>query len=530
MSMRVCKTLFASGALLLASAGCTDLTVEPKSTVTSANIFSDPASYRAFLAKLYAGLQSTGQVGPYGNRDIQSITDEGFSGYLRAYWQMQELTTDEAIIGWGDAPLQELNTQLWSPSNDFVKSMYARIFFQVSLANEFLRQTSPGKLAERGVTGQLATDVAQYRAEARFLRAMSYYHGLDLYGDIPLVDENFAIGANPPGQATREEIFAFVETELNAIRTELPIAGTGQYGRADQGAVDMLLATLYLNAGVYTGSERATDARAAAERVILPGGYQIDPVFQNMFLADNNTSPEIIFSIPSDGLRQQSYGGMTTIIHASVGGQMNATRDFGLNGGWWGIRTRPEHVALFGGANTEDDRSKVLFTPGQNLNIGNVGNFNDGYGAPKYRNVTSTGAPGSHQEFVDTDFPMFRLAGAYLIYAEAVLRGGGGTRAQALTYVNALRQRAYGDASGNITDGQLTLDFIRDERGRELFWEAHRRTDLVRFNRFTANGIWQWKGGTAAGRVTESFRDLFPLPSSELLANPNLSQNPGYGS
>lgn len=147
MSLRFSRTLLAAGSLLLASAGCTDLTVEPKSTVTSANIFSDPASYKAFLAKLYAGLQSTGQVGPYGNGDIKSIPDEGFSGYLRVYWKMQELPTDEAIIGWGDGDLQELNTQLWSPSNDFVKSMYARIFFQVSLANEFLRQTSSGKLA-----------------------------------------------------------------------------------------------------------------------------------------------------------------------------------------------------------------------------------------------------------------------------------------------------------------------------------------------------------------------------------------------
>ena len=109
-----------------------------------------------------------------------------------------------------------------------------------------------------------------------------------------------------------------------------------------------------------------------------------------------------------------------------------------------------------------------------------------------------------------------------------MLRGGGGTRAQALTYVNALRTRAYGNASGNITDAQLTLDFIRDERARELFWEGHRRTDLIRFDRFTTNGVWAWKGNVAAGRTTEAFRNLFPLPATELSANPNLTQNPGY--
>jgi hypothetical protein len=143
--------------------------------------------------------------------------------------------------------------------------------------------------------------------------------------------------------------------------------------------------------------------------------------------------------------------------------------------------------------------------------------------------VTSSGQPGSNSEFVDTDFPVFRLADAYLMYAEAVLRGGGGSRAQALGYVNALRQRAYGNASGNVTDAQLTLDFILAERSRELFWEGHRRTDLVRFDRFAGGSyLFAWKGGLPAGRATDAFRVLYPLPASELVANPNLTQNPGY--
>jgi hypothetical protein len=124
---------------------------------------------------------------------------------------------------------------------------------------------------------------------------------------------------------------------------------------------------------------------------------------------------------------------------------------------------------------------------------------------------------------------MFRLADAYLMYAEAHLRGGGGDVAQALAYVNAIRQRAFGDASGNITEAQLNLQFILDERVRELLWEAHRRTDLVRFGLFTGGGyLWQWKGGILAGRATDTFRDLYPLPASELTTNPNLTQNPGY--
>ena len=532
MNHRALRTLVASLGLLAVSAACTDLGVEPKSTVTSANIFNDPNSYKQFLAKLYGGLQMTGQQGNAGDRDIESISDEGFSGYLRLYWNMQELPTEEAVIGWGDGSLQELNTQLWSTTNEFVSGMWARVFFQAGLANEFLRNTTEGQLASRGQNDpELLADVATYRAEARFIRALAYYHGMDLFGRIPIVTEEFAIGGAAPEQAERAEVFAFVESELLDIRDDLPPSGRGDfYGRASTGAADMLLAHLYLNASVYTGASRASDARIAAERVISSGNYQLDDDWQEIFLADNHTSPEIIFPIPSDGKRQQSYGGMTTIVHASVGGNMNSG-DYGLNGGWWGLRVRPEFVALFGDNDTEDARSEPLVGEelGQALNISSFGDFFAGFGGPKYRNVTSAGEPGSDPEFVDTDFPMFRLADAYLIYAEAHLRGGGGSATQALAYVNALRERAYGDDSGNIDAAELTLPFILAERGRELYWEAKRRTDRIRFDAFSDAGVWQWKGGVQAGTTTEATRDLFPIPASQLSANPNLTQNPGYG-
>jgi starch-binding outer membrane protein, SusD/RagB family len=216
---------------------------------------------------------------------------------------------------------------------------------------------------------------------------------------------------------------------------------------------------------------------------------------------------------------------MTFLVHAQVGGNMNASA-FGIDGGWWGLRLKPQAASLVNA--TAADKRSLIFTDGQTLQIGDMLNFQQGLATTKYANVTSTGAVGSDLVFPDTDYPMFRLADAYLMYAEAVLRNGGGTRAQALTYVNALRTRAYGNASANISDAQLTLGFIKDERLRELYWEGHRRTDLIRFGEFTTAGIWAWKGGIQAGRVTEAFRDLYPLPASELLANPNLTQNTGY--
>ena len=522
MNMTMKKTFAVAAVLSLTVAACTDTTVEPRSTITEANVFNDAASYRSFLAKVYAGLAVSGQQGPAGRPDIQGI-DEGFSQYLRLYWEAQELPTDEAVIGWGDVGLPEMNTQMWASSNSFVVAMYYRIFFQVAMANQFLRETTDAKLAERGTSDALKATVRTYRAEARFLRALSYWHGIDLFGNIPLVTDEDALGSTPPDQATRVEIFDYVVAELNAIKSELP-QGPGTYGRATRGAAAMLLAKLYLNSAVYTGTPRYSEAAAAAQEAIN-AGYTLDPTWRRMFSANNHTSPEIIFAITQDGTRTQTWGGMTFVVHASVGGSMDASA-YGIDGGWWGLRLKQQAYQLF---TAGDQRASYFWTNGQQINVRNISNFNDGVAAPKFTNRTSTGAAGSNATHVDTDFPMFRLSDAYLMYAEAVVRGGTGSRATALGYINAIRQRAFGNTSGNITDAQMTLDFILAERGRELLWEAHRRTDLIRFGRFTGGAyLWAWKGGVEGGRATESFRDLYPLPANELVANPNLTQNPGY--
>ena len=521
------KWLATAAAVLAVTAACGDLTVQPKSTITSANIFTDPASYKAFLAKLYGGLVVTGQNGPDGNGDIAGI-DEGFSQYMRGLWYLNELTTDEAIVGWGDIGLPELNQQTWSASNPFVNAMYSRIYYQVALANQFLRETTDSKLADRGVSAALKDQIQGYRAEARFLRALSYYHAIDMYGDVPLTDENTDV-ASLPRQASRTEVFTFVESELKAIRPLLPAKSTGdQYARASQAAVDMLLAHLYLNAKVYTGTDRYADARTAAESVIA-AGFTLDPNYLHMFMADNNTSPELIFTVPQDGDRTRTWGGMTTIVHAAIGGSMNPS-NFGIDGGWWGFRLRSPVPARFADeAAGPDVRRSIVWSDGQASDTASdFANFSYGYLFPKYSNKKSTGGSGSNLTFPDTDYPMFRLADAYLIYAEAVVRGAGGSRATALGYINALRERAYGSTVGNITDAEMTLQFILDERGRELTWEGFRRQDLIRFGQYSDAGVWEWKGGTAAGSTTSKIHDLFPIPANELAANPNMKQNPGY--
>lgn len=510
------------GAATLFSMGvtaCTDPTTEPLSTIGEDNIFSDPASYQAFLAKIYGGLSLTGQQGPAGNKDINSIADEGFSQYMRLYWEHQELPTDEAALAWNDGSVQDFNSQIWGSSNDFVSGMFARGFLQVTWVNVFLDQTSDAKLSERGVSSSLKTQIQQFRAEARFLRALSYWHLLDLFGPVPIVTVN---NPTPPQQNTRTEVYDFVVSELNAIIPELPSAGSGTYGRATKEAAHMLLANVYLNAEVYTGAPHYTEAMNEASAAIA-GPYSLDPSYAHLFQADNNTSPEIIFPVVSDGLHTQSYGGTNFIIHASCGNQMNAA-DYGVDGCWWGLRLKPEAYNLV----SADPRHTYLFTTGQSVQIASLTNFADGIAAPKFTNKTSGGANGSNIAFADTDFPMFRLGEAYLIYAEAAVRTNSNL-GTALNYVNALRQRAYGNNSGDITAPELTLQFILDERGRELLWEAHRRTDLVRFGLFTGGTyLWAWKGNVQAGQSTDGHLNIYPIPVTQLAANPNLTQNPGY--
>ncbi|WP_299991554.1 RagB/SusD family nutrient uptake outer membrane protein [uncultured Pontibacter sp.] len=536
LNFRNIRNIALAGVLSLSAASCDhSLDIEPKYDVVSANVYRDFANYKSILAKMYAGYAVTGQQGPAGRPDISGI-DEGFSNYLRQYWQAQELSTDEAIIAWNDGNLRDLHDMDWTPANEFLRALYNRIFYQVSLTNEFIRETQDAQLSERGITGANLEEARRYRAEARFLRALSYWHALDLYGNVPFVTEQDRVGSFFPEQTTRADLFSYVESELLAIESELGEPGF-EYGRADKAAAWTLLAKLYLNAEVYTGQGRYADAVTYSRRVIDSGRFQLEAEYNHLFLADNNTSSEIIFPITFDGLRTTTWGGMTYLVHAPVGGNMNAAA-FGINGGWGGLRTTKNIVELFPSTNATPDERAMFHTDGQNLEIADIFTFTDGYPITKFKNVNRAGQAGSDPSgnHPDTDFPMFRLADVYLMYAEAVLRGGGGSAADALDYVNQLRRRAYTDAAGNvrgnggaISQGQLTLDFIINERARELKWEGHRRTDLIRFNRFTsATYVWPWKGAVPEGRGVEEFRRLYPIPSTDLTANPNLTQNPGY--
>ena len=503
------------------------LNLQPTNDVTSEVVFGTSAGYKQALAKVYGSFALTGNAGPAGAADIVGLDEGSNADFLRSFWMTQEVTTDEAVIAWGDAGVQDFHLMNWTSDNPFLRGLYFRSLYQITLANEFLRQAADEKLSARGISGTDADEIRRNRAEVRFLRAFQYWVLMDIYGNPPFITEADPIGGPLPKQISRGELFKYVESELKAIEGELEATrDMAHYGRATRGAAQALLARLYLNAKVYTGTERYTDAITYAKNVIT-GGYTLFPNYRQLTMRDNTNLSEFIFTINYDGQRTHLYGGTTFLAHASVGGSMPAA-NYGIDNGWAGLRTTKSLVNLFP-SNGSDSRAN-FYTDGQSLEINSLTTFTDGYAVPKFTNKDRNGVSGSNQTFVDTDFPLFRLPEMYLIYAEAVLRGGaGGDLNQALTYINALRERAYGNTSGNLGAESLTLDEILNERARELYWEGHRRTDLIRYGRFVSSAYtWPWKGGVKDGKAVEEHRVLFPLPSADVTANPNLKQNTGY--
>lgn len=524
------KMILASGMLLLSLNSCKKeaLNLTPTNDVTAVDVYATPTGYKNSLVKLYATYALTSPQGADGS-DVGGL-NSGFADFLRLFWMTQELTTDEAICAWGDVGVPELDYALPTPDNQFLRGLYSRSILQITFCNEFLRESTPEKLASRNITGADATAITRYRAEARFLRAFQYWVLLDAFGNPPFITEDDAIGKVNPKQIQRGALFTYVESELKAIEADLAEPRSNEYGRADKAADWALLARLYLNAQVYSGTAKYTEAITYSSKVIA-AGYSLKANYMDLFRADNNVNnTENILTINYDGINGTNNGGTTYIINAAINADMNPTSYGVPGGGWGGNRTRPNLPNLFPDANGSLDKRGVFF--GTKKAVDAVGEFTDGLRVTKFKNITSSGAPGRtlNGTFASVDFPLFRLAEQYLIYGEAVARGGsGGTAAQALTYVNLLRRRAYGNASGDLVAAALTTDFYLDERGRELYWEGHRRTDLIRFDKFAGSTyIWPYKGGTQAGTALPAYRNLYPLPLADLIANPNLVQNTGY--
>ena len=516
---------------------CTgDLDTVPidKDDLVSSVVFgSEIGAYEESLAKIYAGLVIGGNKGGDDEQDVVGIDGGSQASFLRVLWNMQELASDIAHCCWNDPGIPDFNHISWAASSPWVKGSYYRLYYQINVANAFLRETTDEKLSERGCSDQVKTKIRQYRAEARFMRALMYQYALDLYRNVPFVDENSPIGSIRPQQIMKEELFKYIESEMQACESDLadPVVGWNEnYGHVNKACMWAALSRLYLNAETYVSENRYTDCITYCKKVI-GAGYQLEENYGDMFKADNDHSKEMIMPCRYEGEETMTWGGMTAFL---CWGSSEFQEETNAKGAWQGVRAKSSLYNIFTRENEmdKDSRRQMLRTDATtNFEITNEANFvNNGIPVTKFYNVYKDGSkPASSEAW--TDFPLFRLGEIYLNLAEAVLRGGqGATKVEALGYLNDLRKRAYTDKLvAPISDSEFTLDFMLDERGREMFYEAQRRTDLVRFGKYTGNEyVWPWKGGTAKGKAVSSFYAVYPIPSDDIGSNENLKQNEGY--
>ncbi len=547
MKINYIKTIILASAMSLMCSCVGDLDVMPldPNVMTSEDAYSTPEGYIQGLKKIYSVWALSGQDNA-GASDLEGM-DAGNTVLLRCWWTLQENTTDEAKCAWGDSWVSQVNGMIWNTAEvEPMEGLYHRAMYIVSLVNDYLEQLPN---APEGV------DRERYNAEARFCRALAYYVLMDAFGNPPFATEE--TGSSLPEQIKRADLFDWIEGELNTIKSSLPEM-TDEYGRADQHCVDFLLARMYLNSEVYTGTKRYTDCITACNNIITSNSYELADDYAELFMADNGENAdarkEIIFPVIADGNTTQSYG-IGAIILGSRSGSEGTVENYGCNGGWDGFRATGNLVRAFNydaeesawtadNINSFDNRA-IFYSEGRSLDITTsaIGTFTEeGWAVYKYSNLNSDGTPGKNTTFPDTDFPLFRLGDVYLMYAEAVARGGeGGSSSKAVEYIQNLRKRA-NTAYSEVTESWLTENTsvsastasvaygnILNERCRELYWEATRRTDLIRFGLFTSNSYtWAEKGGVISGVGVDDKYNLFPIPVSDISVNGNLHQNEGY--
>lgn len=487
--------------------------------------------YDALFNKCYANMVLAGNSGPDGDCDIDGL-DGGTTGFVRQLFNAQELTTDEAICCWGDEGISAFNYNQWSSSHPMLKGFYYRLYFGVTMCNFYL--------------GEASDYNEQMTAEVRFLRALYYYYLMDGWGNIAFLTE---VASEPAPQKSRKEVYDFIESELLDIESKMAAPMTNTYGRADQAAVWMLLARLYLNAEVYTGTAQWAKASEYADKV-MKSGYGLSKTatgvwsaYQKLFMADNNTNGaqvEAILPLIQTGNETAAYGCFFFLMQSTIKDDMYTLGGTIYNSSdspWAGNRCRPDLVKKFFPNRSEeqitgndlaqmveianDDRA-LLWSKDRTLNVEAVSEFTSGFSVGKFNNWRTDDAATTDAKFNDSDFFLMRAAEAWLTYAEAETRLGNTENAKGA--IDELRTRANASLQPSYS-----LDFILDEWSREFYFEGRRRIDLIRHGKFSGNSyVWQWKGGVYAGTTFNSNLNVFAIPDTDLNSNANLVQNPGY--
>ena len=521
-------------ALALGMTSCTkDLDVTPLDPNMDTQF-----SAEGLFNKCYATIAMAGNGGANGDCDIDGI-DGGTSGYIRQMWNANELTTDEAICGWGDDGIEQSCFNTYDESHPMLNGYFSRLTTSITYCNQYL---------------DVASDYnATMTAEVRFLRALHYYLLMDAFGRVPFTET-----LDNPTILSRQEMYDWLINELtenvepNLSEAKPKKSSDAGYGRVDKAAAWLLLSRIYLNAEVYTGTAQWAKAAEYAKKV-MDSPYKLNTTsvggwsaYQMLFMGDNGETDaayEAIFPILQDGLKTTSWGTSLFLSAGSFDSDMHANPNDteAINGvsaqQWGGNRTRPSLIQKFF-PNLDapqvpaynmtiaagDDRA-IFDGVGREINNLDRATFKNGYAVAKFVNFKTDGSAGHDATFMDTDFFLFRTAEAYLTYAEATARLNGGTATtEGINAINAVRGRA-----NAVQRSGYSLNDILDEWSREFYFEGRRRVDLIRFGKFggTTDYIWQWKGGTYQGRNFDAFRNIFAIPASQLPAY-DFVQNEGY--
>jgi hypothetical protein len=518
---------------LLVQGACTDdLNQYPTIEATSESVYANPDNYISVLAKCYASMVVEGQEKmSSGNKADLSIRRN--EDYMRTYFNLQEAGTEEIGATWleGDK-FAGITYMTWTNDDDWVYDMYYHCYYSISICNEFLKNSTDSKIA--GFTEAQQAAIRTYRAEARFLRAMFYYHALDLFHDIPFADESNIGSSKLPEKWNAPKVFDWIEAELIDCSESMSNADNCEYGHAPRAAAWMLLSRLYLNAESYEVAPHYAECMTYSQKVI-DEGYALESNYSKLFNADNHLrsgkGKEIIFPLVVDPVNVASGGTTSYLVSGQADGGLDTlAKIVGAEEAWSMFRIRGEIPALF--SNGDDDRA-MFYSDGQTQYMPNgVTDRSGGYFVIKWSNITDAGTVASKTKDngVATDFPMFRLADAYLMYAESAARTNTNL-STALGYVNELRTKRNAAsvteaemlATGTTPTGTIPFKFFLDERARELYWECVRRTDLIRFDCFTTDKyLWQWKGNVLDGAAVEAERNTYPIPLADIAANPNL--------
>ncbi len=532
---------------------------------TSENAYgSDYANYVSGLAKIYRCFNNTS--------DLQ-VEDGGASELIRAFWCVQECSTDACKNDWEkDSWTQDINKNTWSTADNAASyALYCRTLHGITYSNEFLRQTTDEKLNARGCAADVVSKVHSLRAEARFLRAVMYWMAIDTFGDVPFVTEESEFGAASPEVKPRAEVYDFIVSELTELASspDMPAAGSN-YPRADKGAALGLLSRVYLNAQVYNstvdakgnvtkkGDAKWKECIAACEE-IFKMNYDLCAKYSDLFRGDNGENPEarkeLLFAIDYDEINMNGWGGTIFLAQScfTVGDDRDAGGNqqysLGVADGWAGIRVPSEYVFNYFGVtvpdegyddegkytgvyNYTDDRASMFYIKGHKEQMTDLAEFTQGWSLYKYNNIphnmtreefaSSARSYGTASAKCGIDYPFIRLAEIYLNYAEACVMDGQASKG--LPYLNKIRARAHLDELPSYA-----LEDVQNERAVELVWEALRRTDLIRWDKFhSGDFLWRWKGGSYQGQGFSQHLLVFDFPQSELTANSNLSHKPGY--